>query len=302
MNKKSDAAPAAGKVRIGISGWRYIPWRGVFYPEKLSQKKELAYASRIFRSIEINGTFYSLQRPDYFQAWADETPDDFVFSVKAPRFITHIRRLRDAKTPLANFLASGIFRLGPKLGPLLWQLPPNFKYDPARLDEFLKLLPHDTESAAALSRRHDKWMKGRAAMKSDAKRPLRHAIEIRHTSFATPGFIEMLRSYNVALVCADTVEWPSLMDVTSDFMYCRLHGSEILYASGYTPEALDQWTGRVCAWAGGSEPEDARRVVKNCGAKVPARDVFVYFDNDVKVRAPFDAKSLTERVDKMLPR
>jgi len=265
-------------------------------------KKELAYASSIFRSIEINGTFYSLQRPEYFEAWAGETPDDFVFSVKAPRFITHIRRLRDAKTPLANFLASGIFRLGPKLGPILWQLPPNFKYDPARLEEFLKLLPHDTESAAALSKKHDKWMKGRAAMKPDAIRPLRHAIEIRHTTFATPEFIEMLRSYNVAVVCADTVEWPRMMDVTSDFMYCRLHGSEILYASGYTSEALDQWSGRVCSWARGAEPDDAERVVKSCGAKLPARDVFVYFDNDVKVRAPFDAKSLTERVDKVLGR
>lgn len=302
MNKKSADAALAGKVRIGISGWRYIPWRGVFYPEKLTQKKELAYASSIFRSIEINGTFYSLQRPEYFEAWAGETPDDFVFSVKAPRFITHIRRLRDAKTPLANFLASGIFRLGPKLGPILWQLPPNFKYDPARLEEFLKLLPHDTESAAALSKKHDKWMKGRAAMKPDAIRPLRHAIEIRHTTFATPEFIEMLRSYNVAVVCADTVEWPRMMDVTSDFMYCRLHGSEILYASGYTSEALDQWSGRVCSWARGGEPDDAERVVKSCGAKLPTRDVFVYFDNDVKVRAPFDAKSLTERVDKVLGR
>jgi uncharacterized protein YecE (DUF72 family) len=137
-------------------------------------------------------------------------------------------------------------------------------------------------------------------MKPDATRPLRHAIEIRHTTFATPEFIEMLRSYNVAVVCADTVEWPRIMDVTSDFMYCRLHGSEILYASGYTSEALDQWTGRVCAWARGGEPDDAERVVKSCGAKIPARDVFVYFDNDVKVRAPFDAKSLTERVDKVL--
>jgi uncharacterized protein YecE (DUF72 family) len=299
MKKKSDAIPA-GKVRIGISGWRYVPWRGVFYPEKLSQKKELAYASSIFRSIEINGTFYSLQRPEYFEAWAGETPDDFVFSVKGPRFITHIRRLQDAETPLANFLASGVFRLGPKLGPILWQLPPNFKYDATRLKDFLKLLPHDTESAAALAKKHDKWLKGRAAMKPDEKRPLRHAIEIRHATFATPEFIEMLRSYNVALVCADTVEWPRLMDVTSDFIYCRLHGSEVLYASGYTTEALDQWTTRVTAWARGTEPADAERVVKSPGAKLPARDVFVYFDNDIKVRAPFDAKSLTERVDKML--
>jgi len=145
---------APGTVRIGISGWRYAPWRGVFYPAKLSQKRELAYAAGIFRSIEINGTFYSLQRPEYFEDWAADTPDDFVFSVKGPRFITHIRRLKEVRTPLANFLASGVLRLGPKLGPILWQLPPNFKFDPERIEAFLRLLPHDAESAATLARRH----------------------------------------------------------------------------------------------------------------------------------------------------
>src|SRR6202451_2930105 len=187
MSKKSADSAPAGKVRIGISGWRYIPWRGDFYPEKLSQKKELAYASNIFRSIEINGTFYSLQRPEYFKAWAAETPDDFVFSVKAPRFITHVRRLRDAKTPLANFLASGIFHLGAKLGPILWQLPPNFKYDAARLEEFLKLLHHATAYDAALAKQHDKWMNTRAAMKPDAARPLRHAPSHTPKRFCLPG-------------------------------------------------------------------------------------------------------------------
>jgi len=302
MKKKPTIVRPAGKVRIGISGWRYVPWRGVFYPEKLTQKKELAHASSIFRSIEINGTFYSLQRPEYFEAWAGETPDDFVFSVKGPKFITHVRRLTDVETPVANFLASGILRLGPKLGPILWQLPPNFRFEPEKLKEFLKILPHDTESAGSLARGHDKFLKGRAAVKTDAKRPLRHAMEVRHSSFAVPEFIEMLRAYNVALVCADTVEWPRMMDVTSDFMYCRLHGSEILYASGYTDEALDQWAVRVAAWARGTEPADAERVIKSAGPKLPTRDVFVYFDNDVKVRAPFDAKSLTERVDKLVAR
>jgi uncharacterized protein YecE (DUF72 family) len=302
MKKKSTSALPAGKVRIGISGWRYVPWRGVFYPEKLTQKKELAYASGIFRSIEINGTFYSLQRPEYFEAWAGETPDDFVFSVKGPKFITHVRRLTDVETPVANFLASGILRLGPKLGPILWQLPPNFRFEPEKLEAFLKILPHDTESAASLARGHDKFLKGRAAVKTDSKRPLRHAIEVRHSSFAVPEFIEMLRAYDVALVCADTVEWPRMMDLTSDLMYCRLHGSEVLYASGYTDEALDQWAVRVAAWARGTEPADAERVVKSAGPKLPTRDVFVYFDNDIKVRAPFDAQSLTERVDKLLAR
>ena len=165
MKKKPTKAPTAGKVRIGISGWRYVPWRGVFYPEKLTQKKELAYASSIFRSIEINGTFYSLQRPEYFEAWAAETPDDFVFSVKGPKFITHVRRLTDVETPVANFLASGMLRLGAKLGPILWQLPPNFRFEPEKLETFLKILPHDTESAGELARHHDKFLKDRAAVK-----------------------------------------------------------------------------------------------------------------------------------------
>jgi uncharacterized protein YecE (DUF72 family) len=292
--------PDPGKVRIGISGWTYKPWRGVFYPEDLKQKRELEYASNAFNSIEINGTFYSLQRPPSFERWAAETPDDFVFSVKAPRFITHIKRLKDAKAPVANFLASGIFNLGAKLGPILWQLPPNFIFRPEVLEDFFLLLPHDTEKASALARKHDKWMSGRTALKTDAKRPLRHAMEIRHASFVTPEFINLLRQYDVALVCADTVEWPRLMDLTSDFMYCRLHGSEVLYASGYDEPSLDQWATRVGHWAHGGEPEDAERVIKEKSQQKPQRDVFVYFDNDAKVRAPFDAKSLTAKVNKLL--
>lgn len=291
---------APGKVRIGISGWTYKPWRGEFYPKELKQKRELEYASNTFNSIEINGTFYSLQRPTSFERWAAETPDDFVFSVKAPRFITHIKRLKDADAPVANFLASGIFNLGAKLGPILWQLPPNFQFKPEILESFFRLLPHDTEEAAARANNHDKWMASRAALKPDAKRPMRHAMEIRHASFATPEFINLLRKYDVALVCADTVEWPRLMDLTSDFMYCRLHGSEVLYASGYDDASLDQWTTRVTAWARGAEPEDAERVIKEKGPERPKRDVFVYFDNDAKVRAPFDAQSLTAKVNKLL--
>src|ERR1700735_4280571 len=292
--------PRPGTVRIGISGWRYVPWRKKFYPEKLAQKKELEYASSIFNSLEINGTFYSLQRPGSFARWAAETPDDFVFSVKAPRFITHMRRLRECDAPVANFIASGLLELGPKLGPLLWQLPPNFKFDAPLIEEFPKLLPHDTEKAAAVACHHDKWMKGRVSLKSDAKRPLRHAMEIRHSSFAVPEFVELLRAYDVALVCADTVEWPRLMDLTSDFMYCRLHGSEVLYASGYDAKALDEWTERVTAWALGGEPADAERASPKNGPKKPSRDVYVYFDNDAKVRAPFDAQELTARVKKAL--
>jgi uncharacterized protein YecE (DUF72 family) len=287
-----------GTVRIGISGWTYPPWRGVFYPKGLTQKAELEYATSQFNSLEINGTFYGMQKPDAFADWADRTPENFVFSVKAPRFITHIRRLRDAETPLANFIASGLLRLGPKLGPILWQLPPFFRFDAERIEAFLKLLPHDTVAAARYGQKHDDWMKGRTWLEVDTERKLRHAFEIRNESFRTEAFVDLLRKYNVALVCADTVEWPRLMDLTSDFVYCRLHGSEQLYVSGYTDEALDRWAARMVAWANGGEPEDAERVGGE--GRTHERDVFVYFDNDTKVRAPFDAKALTERVEKLL--
>jgi uncharacterized protein YecE (DUF72 family) len=284
----------AGDIRIGISGWTYAPWRGTFYPKGLHQKRELEYAARQFRSIEINGTFYGMQRPDAFAAWSESTPDDFVFAVKAPRFITHIRRLREAETPLANFIASGLLRLGPKLGPILWQFPPNFRFDPERIEAFLRLLPHDTEAAVRLGRRHDDRLKAPAWLTAVAKRKLRHAFEIRHDSFRSRAFIDLLRHHDVALVCADTVAWPRLMDVTADFVYCRLHGSQELYVSGYDDAALDDWARRVSAWARGSEPDDAERIGGK--ARVRRRDVFVYFDNDAKVRAPVDARGLIERV------
>ncbi len=284
-----------GAVRIGISGWTYAPWRGVFYPEDLRQKDELAHASRRFSTIEINGTFYSLQKPESFRKWAAETPDDFVFSVKAPRYITHIRRLKDAEAPVANFFASGLLALGKKLGPILWQLPPNFRFDPERIENFLKLLPKDTAGAVDVARNHDDRMKGRSWFEIGQKRPLRHAMEIRHESFRNPEFIEILRRHDVALVCADTPQWPRLMDETSDFVYCRLHGAEELYASGYDDESLDHWAARIRAWREGRPPPRSDRVIPRSGRDAP-RDVFVYFDNDVKVRAPFDAERLRERI------
>jgi uncharacterized protein YecE (DUF72 family) len=289
-----------GTVRIGISGWTYPPWRGVFYPKKLPQKNELSFASRALRAIEINGTFYSLQRPESFAAWRDATPDDFAFTVKVPRFITHLKRLSNIDAPLANFFASGLLRLGRKLGAILWQLPPNFHFDTRRIESFLKMLPHDTESAASLARRHDKRVDGRSWLKTDANRPLRHAMEIRHASFAVPEFVKLLREQNVALVCGDSVEWPRLMDLTSDFVYCRLHGSEQLYANGYDSKSLDEWAARVAAWARGNEPADSERVIPKPAKKLSARDVFVFFDNDKKVRAPFDAQGLVERVNILL--
>jgi uncharacterized protein YecE (DUF72 family) len=288
--------PPPGKIRIGISGWNYAPWRGRFYPKKLPHNRELSYAANLFPSIEINGTFYSLQTPESFAKWAEAVPDDFVFAVKGSRFITHMLKLKNVRIPLANFLASGVLRLGRKLGPILWQFPANFRFDAQRMEAFLRLLPRDTEAAAVLARRHDKRLSRRSWLRTGAARPLRHCVEIRHDSFRTPEFIQLLRAHDTALVCADTVEWPRLMDVTSDFLYCRLHGSEELYASGYDHEALDAWAARVIAWARGGEPDDAERVVENARPKRTPRDVYLYFDNDAKVRAPFDAQNLIARV------
>jgi len=284
-----------GKIRIGISGWTYPPWRGVFYPRGLPHKRELAFAAEQFPTIEINGTFYSLQRPGNFATWAEQTPADFVFSVKGPRFLTHMKRLRDAEAPLGNFLGSGLLRLGAKLGPILWQFPASFRFEPERLEAFLALLPRDTAHAAAFAARHaDHRIAGRAWTRADATRPLRHAFEVRHESFRDRAFIDLLRRHGVALVCSDAVTWPRLTDVTADFVYCRLHGSEELYASGYDDAALDDWAARVTAWSSGREPRDAERI----GAKPPTRrrDVFVYFDNDAKVRAPPDALGLMRRL------
>ncbi|HRO13339.1 DUF72 domain-containing protein, partial [Amaricoccus sp.] len=262
----------AGKIRIGISGWTYAPWRGRFYPAGLPQKCELAYAAERFASIEVNGTFYGLQRPESFAAWAEQTPDDFVFAVKGSRYITHFRRLREPETPLANFLASGLLRLGPKLGPILWQFPARLLFDPDRFDAFLTLLPRNTAAALALARRHDRRLEGRAWLAIDRNRPLRHAVEIRHDSFRDPAFIALLRRHKVALVCADTVDWPRLMDLTADFVYVRLHGSEELYVSGYDEAALDAWAARIAAWASGREPADAERVKPPTRPRAAGRD------------------------------
>lgn len=289
-----------GDIRIGISGWNYAGWRGVFYPPKLAHKRELAYAGGAFRTIEINGTHYSLQRPEDFARWVEETPEDFVFAVKGSRYITHMMKLRNPEAGLANFFAQGLLRLGPKLGPILWQFPPNFRFDRARIEPFLALLPRDSEAALKLARKHDHRVAGRTWLKIDKKRRLRHAMEIRHESFVTPDFVALLRKYSVALVCADTVDWPLLMDVTSDFIYCRLHGSEQLYASGYDAKAITAWARRIAAWAQGGEAPDGERASPRPAPKRARRDVFVYFDNDAKVRAPFDAQALVAAVGKRL--
>ena len=284
-------------VRIGISGWRYVPWRGVFYPKGLAQSRELHYASRAFPTVEINGTFYSLQRPEFFEAWHAETPPGFVFAVKGSRFITHMKKLRDVDTALANFFASGVLRLADKLGPILWQFPERMPADLERFERFLELLPKTSVEAAALAERHDERLTGRAWPEADAETPLRHAFEIRHPGFLGPHFVALLRRHNAALVFADTAgRWPYAEDLTADFGYVRLHGAEELYASGYSDQQLDWWAARIREWRRGCEPADRTCVSAIDAPRAKARDIYVYFDNDAKVHAPFDAMRLMERL------
>jgi uncharacterized protein YecE (DUF72 family) len=268
-----------GRVRVGISGWTYAGWRGDFYPTGLAQRLELAYAAERMSSIEINGSFYSLQRPTSYAAWRAQTPDDFVFAVKGGRFITHMKKLRGVETPLANFFASGVLALGPKLGPVLWQLPENLPYDADRLADFFELLPRTTVEAARLAEQHDaKVPDDRALTTADTERPLRHALEFRSRTYCTDAAFDLLRRHDIGCVVADTAgKWPMAEAVTSDFVYVRLHGDTELYASGYGDAALDRWAEKCRRWA-------------------EQGDVFVYFDNDAKGFAPHDAVSLLGRL------
>jgi uncharacterized protein YecE (DUF72 family) len=298
----ADHLTTAGKkwrrqdLHVGISGWTYPPWRGVFYPKKLAHRLELEFASREFNSIEINGSFYSLQRPSSYQRWYAETPPGFVFSVKGGRFITHMKKLRDVEVPLANFFASGILCLREKLGPILWQFPPNFGWNPARFVEFFELLPRDTRAASKLAKNHDNKLKGRAWTKADKVRPIRHAVEIRHPTFMVPEFFALLRQHNVAFVVADTAgKWPYAEDITADFVYCRLHGAEQLYVSGYGDRELDWWAARLEHWRKGKQPRNAT-LAGDRKARTGKRDVYIYFDNDAKVHAPFNAKTLSKKL------
>jgi uncharacterized protein YecE (DUF72 family) len=269
------------EVRIGISGWRYAGWRGDFYPPGLPQRAELAYASARLPTIEINGSFYSLQRPSSYLAWRDETPDTHVFAVKGGRFITHMKKLAEVETPLANFYASGVLALGAKLGPFLWQLPPMLGFDADRLSRFFDQLPRTTSEASRIAERHDdRLAEGRAYTRAEVEQPIRHALEVRHDSYRTAAFLGLLREHDIAAVVADTAgKWPLIEEPTADFMYVRLHGAEELYTSGYTDEGLDAWAAKIRQWSA-----------------VEGRDVFVYFDNDVKVRAPYDALALMSKL------
>ena len=277
---------SAHPVRVGISGWRYPPWRGAFYPPGLPQRRELEHASSRLATLEVNGSFYSLQRPSSYRAWAGQTPDGFVFAVKGSRFITHLKKLRGVETALANFLASGLLALGPKLGPVLWQLSPRLSYDRARLEDFLSLLPRTHAQAAERGREHDDRLKETAYLEAaEPDHPLEHVLEVRHPSFVdNEEFLDLLRRQGVGLVVADSAgHFPVLDTVTSRVVYVRLHGDTELYVSGYSEEALQRWAERVRGWALES-------------------DVYVYFDNDAKVHAPHDALRLAEILGLAWPR
>jgi uncharacterized protein YecE (DUF72 family) len=264
---------------VGMAGWTYEPWRGEFYPKGVRQADELAFAASKVSSIELNGSFYSLQKPSSWQKWRDSTPADFVFSVKGPRYITHIKRLNDVTEPLANFLASGVLAMGEKLGCLMWQFPPNLAYDPDLVEAFLGLLPRTTAQAVEIAKGRSARMDGKEHIQTDADRPIRHAIEPRSHSFDDPRFAAQLERHGVAAVLGDNEgRWPMLDWVTTDFAYARLHGDEQLYASGYDDAGLDKWE----KWT--------RNHLEH------GRDVYAYFDNDLKVRAPFDAMSLLSRL------
>lgn len=265
------------EVRIGVSGWRYAAWRGDFYPPGLAQRRELEYIGQTFPTVELNGSFYSLQRPESYVRWRESTPSGFTFAVKGGRFITHFKALRDVEIPLANFFASGVLALEDRLGPFLWQLPARQQLDLDRVATFLDALPTSTSQAAALAERHDERLDGRAWTTTDADRPLHHALEVRHESYANPAFLQLLAEHDVGLVVSDGGEtWPVFEDVTARLVYVRLHGATELYVSGYDEPALRSWAAKVRTW------------------HEAGHDVVVYFDNDAKVRAPFDALALTE--------
>jgi uncharacterized protein YecE (DUF72 family) len=286
------------EIRVGISGWTYPPWRGEFYPRGLTHKLELAYASRRFNALEINGTFYSLQRPSSFQSWYRDTPSRFVFTIKGGRYLTHMRKLREPRQPLANFFASGLLCLREKLGPILWQFPPFMPFNEDRFTAFFELLPRDTVELSRLAKEHASFLNGRVYLETDREREVRHAVEFRHESFMSDRFIDLLRRHNIALVVADTAsKFPTAEDATADWAYVRLHGSRQLYASGYTPREIKAWAAKLRAWHKGTEPGDARRIGGKAEPVRGGRDVYAFFDNtDVKLRAPVDARRMAKEL------
>lgn len=271
--------------RIGISGWTFPPWRGTFYPKGLTQKKELEFASRAFSSIEINGTFYSLQRPKTFESWYSETPADFQFAVKAPQFITHVLRLKEAEEPLYNFLASGLLCLKEKLGPILWQFPPFVTLKDDRFEKFLELLPHDTKAAAKLAKRHGPKVEGRSYCEAKEKHPLRHAFELRHPSFKDPGFLRLLEKHNIAFVTAHAGgdKAPYIVKPTADFTYLRLHGEGKKYKKGYSDSEITKLAKLITDW------------------NKSGISTYTYFSNEAKLYSPASAQKLTRKLATTFP-
>jgi len=284
-----------GRIRIGVSGWNYDSWRGSFYPDDLPQREELEYAGERFDTLEVNATFYRLASPQRCRRWRDAVPADAVLAVKGSRFITHNKKLADAGSALANFLASGILALDTKLGPILWQLPAQLHFDATRVEGFLSTLPHDTDSAAALARGHDERVEEAAYGSGDNHR-LRHVLEIRHDSYLCDELVTIARRHGVALAFSHAQDWPYIEEVTAGFVYVRLHGPQALYASPYDDEQLRSWADRLHRWQRAEQPADARTITDRAPPQRRERDVYVYFDNDVSGYAPRNAARLRELV------
>ena len=268
----TSSSKKSGHIFIGVGGWTVAPWRGVFYPEKLAQSKELQYAASKLTSIEINGTYYGSQKPESFRKWAREVPDGFVFSLKGPRFATNRRVLAEAGDSIKYFYNTGVLELGDRLGPVLWQFAPTKKFDEADFGKFLELLPRE----------------------SDGRR-LRHVVEVRHPSFCVPEFVALLKKFETPVVFAEHETYPAIADVAADFVYARLQKGDDGIKTCYPPKQLDAWAKRLELWAAGGEPDDLPRVGKATAKKTP-RDVFAYVIHEGKVRAPAGAMELIERV------
>jgi uncharacterized protein YecE (DUF72 family) len=280
----------AGKIRIGLSGWSYRHWRGDFYPGDLPQGEALAYVTRRFPTVEVNGTFYSLTTPKAARHWYETAPRGFIYAVKGSRFITHNKKLGDVEQSLANFFASGILELGEKLGPVLWQLGPDLHFDPERVDRFLSLLPRDSKAMAGTARNATLDRPTTTDLVGESHR-VRHVIEPRNESFFVPEMAALARKHRVAIAFSHSSVWPYFEEVTTDFVYLRLHGPGALYDSAYSPAEMRRWADRARIWGEGSEPEDAVRITGETVSR-RRRDVYVYFDNDRGGHAPRQAMEL----------
>ncbi|MEM5401182.1 DUF72 domain-containing protein [Paraburkholderia unamae] len=272
MAPSSPSKARHGRIRVGVGGWSYAPWRGAFYPDGLAQRRELEYASRHLSTLEINSTYYGAQRPESFTRWHDETPEDFVFSLKAPRFAMNRRVLAEAGPTIERFLSSGVLNLRDKLGPINWQITPGKRFDPEDYARFLELLPDEAEG-----------------------RPLRHALEVRDESFCTPEFVALARKHKAAIVISGDSSYPLIGDTSAPFVYARIMGTEQGHPQGYAPADLDLWAKRALAWSRGETPDDLATYAKPLAAKA-GRDVYLYVISGFKERNPAAAMALIERL------